>query len=135
MDIIFRITGFRQALHFPCQDAIDRTIDLLTHHLTEWKQTQLIQRVPGRRQESYSADLSKRYLTIKEYDPRFKTYQLAFPNERSEICFKNFLLPFYSNIPIMSKILYCKICHELESAISMLLTRLQASLPLFLRTE
>jgi len=35
------------------------------------------------------------YLTIKGYDPRFKTYILSFPNEEVEEGFVNFLMPFY----------------------------------------
>ena len=56
------------------------------------------------------------YLTIKEYDPRFKTYQLAFPNDEVRYGFMNFLLPFYSNIPDNEQDFYIgKFVHELES--------------------
>ena len=68
------------------------------------------------------------YLTIKEYDPRFKTYQLAFPNDEVRYGFMNFLLPFYSNIPDNEQDFYIgKFVHELESGnINAFLPRLQA---------
>lgn len=40
------------------------------------------------------------YLTIKGYDPRFKTYTLGFPNEEVEYGFLNFLLPYYTEVPV-----------------------------------
>ena len=36
------------------------------------------------------------YLTIKEYDERFKTYRLGFPNRKVEEGFVKYLVPFYS---------------------------------------
>jgi hypothetical protein len=39
------------------------------------------------------------YLTIRGYNPRFKTYTLGFPNQEVEEGFMNFLLPCYSRIP------------------------------------
>ena len=36
------------------------------------------------------------YLTIKEYDERFKTYRLGFPNREVEEGFVKYLVPFYS---------------------------------------
>jgi hypothetical protein len=38
------------------------------------------------------------YLTIKDYDQRFQTYTLGFPNEEVEQGFIKFLLPYYTNI-------------------------------------
>ncbi len=38
------------------------------------------------------------YLTIKGYEPRFRTYQLGFPNEEVEDGFFRFLLPFYASV-------------------------------------
>ena len=38
------------------------------------------------------------YLTIKEYDRRFRTYTLGFPNQEVEEGFIRFLLPFYANL-------------------------------------
>lgn len=38
------------------------------------------------------------YLTIKEYDERFKNYILGFPNEEVEHGFLNFLMPSYMNM-------------------------------------
>ena len=38
------------------------------------------------------------YLTIKEYDKRFKTYKLSFPNDEVRYGFLNFLVPFYTPI-------------------------------------
>ena len=37
------------------------------------------------------------YLTIKDYDSRFKEYHLGFPNEEVRTGFFNFLLPIYTN--------------------------------------
>lgn len=37
------------------------------------------------------------YLTVKEYDSRFKEYHLGFPNEEVRTGFFNFLLPIYTN--------------------------------------
>ena len=38
------------------------------------------------------------YLTIKDYDPRFKNYILGFPNREVEEGFIKFLMPFYTNV-------------------------------------
>lgn len=38
------------------------------------------------------------YLTIKDYDPRFKLYTLCFPNEEVKYDFLNFIAPFYTSI-------------------------------------
>ena len=38
------------------------------------------------------------YLTIKDYDRRFNTYVLGFPNKEVEEGFMNFLLPFYATL-------------------------------------
>ncbi len=38
------------------------------------------------------------YLTIKGYDPEFRTYRLGFPNEEVEDGFFRFLLPFYASV-------------------------------------
>lgn len=37
------------------------------------------------------------YLTVKEYDSRFKEYHLGFPNDEVRTGFFNFLLPIYTN--------------------------------------
>jgi len=37
------------------------------------------------------------YLTVKDYDSRFKKYHLGFPNEEVRTGFFNFLLPIYTN--------------------------------------
>lgn len=37
------------------------------------------------------------YLTVKDYDSRFKRYHLGFPNEEVRTGFFNFLLPIYTN--------------------------------------
>jgi hypothetical protein len=39
------------------------------------------------------------YLTIKDYNPRFKVYTLGFPNAEVEEGFMNFLLPYYAQLP------------------------------------
>lgn len=38
------------------------------------------------------------YLTIKGYEPRFKMYELGFPNEEVEEGFIQYLLPYYSSV-------------------------------------
>lgn len=38
------------------------------------------------------------YLTIKGYNPRFKTYLLGFPNKEVEEGFMEYLVPFYTNV-------------------------------------
>lgn len=38
------------------------------------------------------------YLTIKGYDPDFRLYRLAFPNEEVRYGFLNFLAPFYTSV-------------------------------------
>ena len=38
------------------------------------------------------------YLTIKDYDRRFKLYSLGFPNREVEEGFMNFLVPFYTHV-------------------------------------
>lgn len=38
------------------------------------------------------------YLTIKDYDPRFRMYELGFPNKEVENGFMNYLLPYYTPI-------------------------------------
>ena len=41
------------------------------------------------------------YLTIKGYDPEFRTYRLGFPNAEVEDGFFRFLLPFYASVDKM----------------------------------
>ena len=38
------------------------------------------------------------YLTIKEYDKRFRLYKLGFPNEEVRYGFLKFLIPYYTNV-------------------------------------
>jgi hypothetical protein len=38
------------------------------------------------------------YLTIKDYDPEFKVYELGFPNKEVEEGFFDFLLPYYASV-------------------------------------
>lgn len=38
------------------------------------------------------------YLTIKDYDERFRIYRLGFPNEEVEEGFTSFLLPYYTHV-------------------------------------
>lgn len=68
------------------------------------------------------------YLTIKDYDPRFKLYTLCFPNEEVKYGFLNFIAPFYSSIPDEDKVFYIgKFVRELESGdVDAFLTRLKA---------
>lgn len=39
------------------------------------------------------------YLTIKDYDNRFKSYKLGFPNEEVKYGFLTFLSPYYTGVP------------------------------------
>lgn len=55
------------------------------------------------------------YLTIKEYDRRFSTYLLEFPNEEVRYGFINFLIPFYTSIKDNDEDFYIgKFVNELE---------------------
>lgn len=68
------------------------------------------------------------YLTIKDYDPRFKLYTLCFPNEEVKYGFLNFIAPFYTSISDEDKVFYIgKFVRELESGdVDAFLTRLRA---------
>lgn len=68
------------------------------------------------------------YLTIKGYDERFKVYTLGFPNEEVEYGFLNFLLPYYTNIPVeKTSFNIMRFVQELESGQpDAFLTRLRA---------
>jgi len=37
------------------------------------------------------------YLTVKDYDPRFKLYTLDYPNQEVAEGFLNYLMPFYTD--------------------------------------
>ena len=41
------------------------------------------------------------YLTIKDYNPRFKIYTLGFPNQEVEEGFMNYLLPYYTSVNVV----------------------------------
>ena len=68
------------------------------------------------------------YLTIKEYDKRFKMYRLAFPNDEVKYGFMNFILPFYTPIPDGERRFYIgKFIKELQAGdVAAFLTRLQS---------
>lgn len=68
------------------------------------------------------------YLTIKEYDSRFKNYLLEFPNEEVSYGFVNFLIPFYTSLKDNDQGFYIgKFIYELEHGdCDAFLTRLQA---------
>ena len=56
------------------------------------------------------------YLTIKEYDRRFRLYKLGFPNEEVRYGFLNFLIPYYTNVSDDERNFYVgKFINELES--------------------
>ena len=56
------------------------------------------------------------YLTIKDYEPRFRTYKLGFPNEEVEDGFFRFLLPFYTSVNKIEAPFYIqKFVSEIES--------------------
>ncbi len=40
------------------------------------------------------------YLTIKDFDPKFRIYTLGFPNEEVEAGFMRFLLPMYTSVKV-----------------------------------
>ena len=44
------------------------------------------------------------YLTIKDYDSRFRIYTLGFPNEEVEQSFIDFLVPTYVMVILLSKL-------------------------------
>ena len=56
------------------------------------------------------------YLTIKDFDKRFKIYTLGFPNDEVRYGFLNFLVPFYTPITDDKKNFYIgKFIRELET--------------------
>lgn len=68
------------------------------------------------------------YLTIKDYDERFRNYLLEFPNNEVRYGFIDFLVPFYTGIKNSDQGFYIgKFVNELESGdFDGFLTRLQA---------
>lgn len=68
------------------------------------------------------------YLTIKDYNNRFRSYLLAFPNDEVRYGFLNFLIPFYTPIKNDDQSFYIgKFVNELENGdYDSFLTRLQA---------
>lgn len=56
------------------------------------------------------------YLTIKDYDKRFRLYTLGFPNEEVKYGFLEFIVPFYTAIPSTESPFYIgKFVRELEA--------------------
>lgn len=68
------------------------------------------------------------YLTIKDYDERFKTYLLKFPNDEVRYGFMDFLVPYYTSVVEDERGFYIgKFVRELESGdVDAFLNRLQA---------
>ena len=68
------------------------------------------------------------YLTIKGFDPEFRSYTLAFPNEEVKYGFLSFLVPYYTNVPDEEKGFYIgRFVQELRAGkIDDFMTRLQA---------
>jgi hypothetical protein len=68
------------------------------------------------------------YLTIKDYDERFRNYLLCFPNDEVKYGFISFLMPFYTGVKNDDQGFYIgKFINELESGdYDAFLTRLQA---------
>lgn len=68
------------------------------------------------------------YLTIKQFDERFRTYTLGFPNEEVKYGFLNFAAPFYTPVAAQDTTFYIgKFTHELETGnADAFLTRLRA---------
>ena len=56
------------------------------------------------------------YLTIKDFDKRFKVYTLGFPNDEVKYGFLNFLVPYYTRVTDDKKNFYIgKFIQELEN--------------------
>lgn len=56
------------------------------------------------------------YLTIKGYDPRFRTYRLGFPNKEVEEGFIEYLLPYYTRVnKVESSFQITQFVREIES--------------------
>lgn len=68
------------------------------------------------------------YLTIKDYDERFRLYTLQFPNEEVKYGFLDFITPFYTSVGDEDNGFYIgKFVRELESGdVDAFLTRLRA---------
>lgn len=68
------------------------------------------------------------YLTIKDYDERFRLYTLGYPNEEVRYGFLNFVAPFYTCVPAVDTSFYIgKFINELESGqVDAFLTRMRA---------
>lgn len=68
------------------------------------------------------------YLTIKEYNPEFQLYRLAFPNDEVRYGFLNFLVPYYTPVSENEQNFYIgKFVQELRAGdVNAFLTRLQA---------
>lgn len=68
------------------------------------------------------------YLTIKGFDPEFRSYTLAFPNEEVKYGFLSFLVPYYTTVPDEEKGFYIgRFVQELRAGkIEDFMTRLQA---------
>ena len=68
------------------------------------------------------------YLTIKDYDERFRNYLLKFPNDEVRYGFIDFLVPFYTGVKNNDQGFYVgKFVNELENGdYNAFLTRLQA---------
>ncbi|MFR5757742.1 MAG: hypothetical protein ACLUE2_04590 [Bacteroides cellulosilyticus] len=68
------------------------------------------------------------YLTIKDYNERFRNYLLEFPNDEVRYGFINFLVPFYTSMTNSDQGFYIgKFVQELRAGdYNAFLTRLQA---------
>ena len=68
------------------------------------------------------------YLTIKDYNPRFRIYTLGFPNQEVEEGFMNYLLPYYTSVNVVdTSFQLFKFIKEVESGdVDAFLSRLQS---------
>ena len=68
------------------------------------------------------------YLTIKDYNPRFRIYTLGFPNQEVEEGFMNYLLPYYTSVNVVdTSFQLFKFIKEVESGdVDAFLNRLQS---------
>lgn len=68
------------------------------------------------------------YLTIKDYNPKFKIYTLGFPNQEVEEGFLNYLLPYYTSVNVIdTSFQLFKFIKDIESGdVDAFLSRLQS---------
>ncbi len=76
------------------KDADYELPDLTQEHIT----ADVLNSIDSMSQNPIPVIYQSGYLTIKDYDPRFRMYELGFPNKEVENGFMNYLLPYYTPI-------------------------------------